>query len=240
MKNRNKGITLIALVIMIIILLILAGITITQLTGSGLFEKTKSAKEESEKAEIKENLTLTEYDSIINRYIDGARDTVTIDKESYNALISKVNSLENRLEQVENETIVNKRIKLMSEPQEFALSTTNPSSCYGIKDITLGELNDSIKNYKYLEIQADAYFEGNGYCHEDVTIVATEQLNYNSSNNIEWKNASVFDVTVEYDTRCASIQCWLKNSNTLCFSNYAKTDANNCSKIRIRNIYGIK
>ena len=45
MKKKNKGITLVSLVITIIILLILAGITIVQLTKSGLFAKAEEAKE---------------------------------------------------------------------------------------------------------------------------------------------------------------------------------------------------
>ena len=61
MKNKERGITLVALVITIIILLILAGITINSLTGSGLFEKTKLAKERYENAEKLENQTLEEY-----------------------------------------------------------------------------------------------------------------------------------------------------------------------------------
>ena len=44
MKKQNKGITLVALVITIIILLILAGISISALTGSGLFQKAGDAK----------------------------------------------------------------------------------------------------------------------------------------------------------------------------------------------------
>ena len=45
MQNRNKGITLVALVITIIILLILAGISIATLSQTGLFQKAKEAKE---------------------------------------------------------------------------------------------------------------------------------------------------------------------------------------------------
>ncbi len=52
MKKQNKGITLVALVITIIILLILAGISISSLTGSGLFQKAGDAKIKSERAEI--------------------------------------------------------------------------------------------------------------------------------------------------------------------------------------------
>ena len=45
--RKNKGITLVALVITIIILLILAGISIQAITNTGLFANTKRAKEKS-------------------------------------------------------------------------------------------------------------------------------------------------------------------------------------------------
>lgn len=56
MKNKNMqgGITLVALVITIIILLILAGITISQLIGSGLLKKANQSKEKTEYANAKE------------------------------------------------------------------------------------------------------------------------------------------------------------------------------------------
>lgn len=50
--KRNKGITLIALVVTIIVLLILAGVSIATLTGeNGILEKVNQAKKETEKAE---------------------------------------------------------------------------------------------------------------------------------------------------------------------------------------------
>lgn len=53
--RKNKGITLIALVITIIILLILAGISIATLTGeNGLLTKANIAKEKTQKASAKE------------------------------------------------------------------------------------------------------------------------------------------------------------------------------------------
>lgn len=51
---KNKGITLVALVITIIILLILAGITISTLTETGLLKKTQEAKERTNEAIQKE------------------------------------------------------------------------------------------------------------------------------------------------------------------------------------------
>ena len=64
-----KGITLIALVITIIILLILAGISISALTQTGLFEKTNKAKQKSENAQALENATLADYENSINEIV---------------------------------------------------------------------------------------------------------------------------------------------------------------------------
>ena len=56
MQKNSKGITLIALVITIIVLLILAGVTIATLTGdNGILNQAGKAKEQTEKAEIMEN-----------------------------------------------------------------------------------------------------------------------------------------------------------------------------------------
>ena len=57
--NGKKGITLIALVITIVVLLILAGVTIATLTGdNGLLQKTATAKQENEKAKELELIKL--------------------------------------------------------------------------------------------------------------------------------------------------------------------------------------
>ena len=58
-KSKNKGITLIALVITIIVLLILAGVSIAMLTGSnGILTQAQTAKEETEKASIIEQVQI--------------------------------------------------------------------------------------------------------------------------------------------------------------------------------------
>ena len=61
MKNfrKNQGITLIALVITVIVLLILAGVTIATLTGdNGILTRTSESKEKTEEAQEKEGLKL--------------------------------------------------------------------------------------------------------------------------------------------------------------------------------------
>ena len=57
LKIKEKGITLIALVITIILLLILAGISISALTNTGIFQKAKDAKVKNEKAQAQEEVT---------------------------------------------------------------------------------------------------------------------------------------------------------------------------------------
>ena len=58
MKNRSNGITLVALVITIVILLILATISIQSLMHTGLFESANSAKLETKRGQITEWLGL--------------------------------------------------------------------------------------------------------------------------------------------------------------------------------------
>ena len=55
---REEGITLVALVVTIIILLILATISIQALTQTGLFENANKAKLETKRGQIKEWLSL--------------------------------------------------------------------------------------------------------------------------------------------------------------------------------------
>ena len=55
---NNKGITLVALVITIIILLILAGISIQAITNTGLFANAKKAREKSMEGQLKEEISL--------------------------------------------------------------------------------------------------------------------------------------------------------------------------------------
>ena len=78
---KNKGITLIALVITIIILLILSGITIQSITNTGIFENANKAKLETKRSQIKEWLSLnlmetqtTSYDKTDSEILEIARE----------------------------------------------------------------------------------------------------------------------------------------------------------------------
>ncbi len=69
MKSESKGITLVALVITIILLLILAGISIQAITNTGLFENAKQAKNATENATKNEEKILNDYERYIDNYM---------------------------------------------------------------------------------------------------------------------------------------------------------------------------
>ena len=77
-KTNEKGITLIALVITIIVLLILAGITIATLTGeNGLFARTKESKKSYIGAEMKEALIMALQDLQAEKLAEATLDNIT-------------------------------------------------------------------------------------------------------------------------------------------------------------------
>ena len=89
LKNKNKGITLIALVITIIILLILAGISISALTNQGLFKNAKIAQNATEKAEAEQGQRLNEYEDEINKYLNNSNE----DKKEVKLVADNINKV---------------------------------------------------------------------------------------------------------------------------------------------------
>ena len=88
--RKYKGITLIALVVTVIILLILAGVTVGLATnGTGLFEKAKLATDEYNNSVEKENDKLDNYKSLI----DNSRES---------DLQTQINELRARLDKLDN------------------------------------------------------------------------------------------------------------------------------------------
>lgn len=88
MKQENKGITLIALVITIIVLLILVGITISTLTGeNGILRKANTAKNKNTEIGLKEQIEMAIMASRVNENIS-----------------INLNELENELSKIEHVT----------------------------------------------------------------------------------------------------------------------------------------
>ncbi len=73
MQRNTKGITLIALVVTIIVLIILAGVSINLVLGeNGIVSKTKKAKENTELAKVEEETTLNELAKQIEEGTSGS------------------------------------------------------------------------------------------------------------------------------------------------------------------------
>ncbi len=68
--KQQKGITLVALVITIIILLILAGISVASLSGNGLFGKTQQAVNAHKNGENQQNEAIKEGENWLDNYLD--------------------------------------------------------------------------------------------------------------------------------------------------------------------------
>ena len=65
--KQGNGITLIALVVTIIVLLILAGVTIAMLSGeNGILKKAAEAKTKTEQAQLDEQVKLAQMDAASN------------------------------------------------------------------------------------------------------------------------------------------------------------------------------
>ena len=114
--QKEKGITLIALVITIIVLLILAGVTIAAVGGeNGILKNAGEAKEESERGDAEDEIKLALNEWQIERYtgnktiedflsekfggvVDNGDDTYTIEKGGYEAKIDKEGNIIGEIE----------------------------------------------------------------------------------------------------------------------------------------------
>ena len=97
--KRQNGITLVALVITIIILLILATISIQSLTNTGLFKKAQEAKEKTQNATENQAKMLNEYEDELNKYISGTvketfKGTTVADAIQYGDVLNKDDNTE--------------------------------------------------------------------------------------------------------------------------------------------------
>ena len=185
---KNKGITLVALVITIIILVILAGVAITALTQTGLFENAKQAKNAMENAEMKENDVLSSYENKVNELtgeIVGSRDENAEFKE---LVQEKINKLENEI------NTLKKNYELMNNSNLTVFDANNV-----IQDLTIDVADTEITytatqncaiNYQYYFKLADG---GTGVCSvDDVEIAPTytsQGYGYFSSRGIVYMKA---------------------------------------------------
>ena len=168
-KEKN-AITLVALVITIIVLLILVGITISQLANNGLFDKSKQAKEQYQNAQEDEETKLAKYDNEIDSYVNGNRDYET----EINVLKGEIQKLKNLYEYSTTEKIVGTWVDGKPVYQKtFTGTGTSTSSTY----YTVGQTTTLLPNIEKV-VNSTAYASYAGY------------LDYNTRLSIDIASAS--------------------------------------------------
>ena len=105
LRKKEKGITLIALVVTIIVLLILAGISIGAITGdNGIINQAKNAKDDTQRSQWEEQI-----------------DVAIIDAESKN----KNPTMEDVIEELKNKNVIDKDNQVNEETG--AITTNDPT-----------------------------------------------------------------------------------------------------------------
>ena len=126
--KKEKGITLVSLVITIIILLILAGIAIWALTGeNGLFARAKEAREKTQKEAATEKINLVIADVYAENYAEKLEEPTLQDlangfckdeETEYVDIVTRKTSAIDKIEVGTNEAIY---VKLKKYPYEFKI-----------------------------------------------------------------------------------------------------------------------
>ena len=121
MKEKSiKGITLVALVITIVILLILAGISIQAITNTGLFENAKRTTEESKYANAEEKVKM----AVMASYDENA----SLNKDLLKDRLNKIDGINPKV------TEVTWDLKVNVDGYEFTITEVGTVTCLGRKD----------------------------------------------------------------------------------------------------------
>ena len=188
-KKGNKGITLIALVITIIVLLILVGVTIASITGdNGLLKRAQEAREETEKAQVKELASLTYTEAIMDESVTD--DTIML------KVVEKLKKEGYEIEEVTTETSTIVGINLSKETADME-TDSNATEINIILDTSSG--NNSKKYVKIEEKYYEITIGTNGIKiaenDTDITLDTSTPKENLISTNVDKEN--IVDISVE-------------------------------------------
>ena len=192
--NKQKGITLIALVVTIIVLLILAGISIATLTGeNGLITKTNSAKEKTKQAEAEERVKI----EVLGSYgTDGKIDIDLLNnnlKAHITGLTYNGNKLSesNKIERLPATVVVdgyaieiaeNGRVTVKGKTGEVKENEFVADGSWNYKS--------QVNTPKLLKGMTGVYWDDNG---QEVDVTKDNQENWYNYSEQKWANAKTED-----------------------------------------------
>ena len=186
-KNKDRGITLVALVITIIILLILATISIQSLTNTGLFKNAQKAKDETQNAAENQAKTLNEYEDELNKYISG---TVEERKDPIKEVANKVLSTTDNTELQDaygNKIVVPAGFKIVSDSTTSNATTVDKGIV--IEDATSGATAGS----QFVWIPVGKIYTGVEHTETNTKTIELNRYTFDASGNPTKQNESVVE-----------------------------------------------
>lgn len=199
-KIKNmKGITLIALVITIIVLLILAGVTIATLTGeNGLLNKAQTAKNETEKKTATEAINFKITNVQMSKYAEEQRmptlkelaDNFCEDND-FEKVVEKTEV--GSLTKISNENPTAIIVKLKAYPYEFEInSSLQLANIDGVKVGTVpANDDDTIVSMTKLELQS--------LINTSIDNKLSTNLNSTYSETLIWEGTGKLNDTITYN-----------------------------------------
>ena len=166
MKRTQNGITLVALVITIIILLILAGISISALTGSGLFGKAKESKQKTVEKTAEEQVKL----AIMGSYGQDGKVNLGELKENLNKIPGITEITEETISFPKTVTIDGQEVKIEKKGETITAEAKTGTTTY--KAYVVG---DEVK----LKSDSTEHFyviKASGENEEKVTLLAAKNI----------------------------------------------------------------
>ena len=185
-KNHKstKGITLIALVITIVVLLILAGISIATLTGeNGILSRAKDASNNTDAASAKEKVQLLLTDYGVEKYTN----------EGTNDLITYLNGKKDKGEIDEVTDNNDGTITVEVDGYEVVIKTDNLSILSTDK---VGGVRPQISSAIY-QTNGSTTVDGTTYDEVVITVKVTNKTDLTSVDSIVLKNAGGTEITKE-------------------------------------------
>ena len=217
--KSNKGITLIALIITIIILLILAAVTIMSLTGDGIIEKSKQAKIEYEKGKKEEEGLLSGYLSKMDEISSEESNSSTGerpqigDKVAYNEGSGKTSSIDSNFVMKDMEW----RILDVEDDGRIELISTQPTD----SQLTLSGEEGWLKGETKLDTLCnDLYANGTGVTSRSLKI---EDINKLGNYDPNTYNGYGYMYIYKYDSTSTKIQYSASADNGNTWSEYYNT-----------------
>ena len=188
MIKNTKGITLIALVVTIIILIILSGITILTLNQNRLFGRAEEAKEKNNKAQVDEQIKLAildwqaektagnkniieylEESKVIDNYKDLEDETYQLEKDGYVIIIDKNGEIRKEISEINKE-----------EDKEIKELKQGIVDCWNLKTSLTNKINPGTGDL-IIAKGNDVTYSKKGVCLEN-TYLSTKS-NYTFSDN---------------------------------------------------------